>query len=64
MHISVCRFLWWALRQNSADEEEVEHAERMANHWAAINDLVEEGANEKRKLFIPLVSANGLVGDF
>jgi len=32
-----------------ADEEEVEQAERMAN-WAAIKDLVEEDANEKRKL--------------
>ena len=31
-----------------ADEEEVEHAERMAN-WAAIKDLIEEDANEKRK---------------
>ena len=32
-----------------ADEEEVEHAERMAN-WTAIKDLVEKDSNEKRKL--------------
>ena len=41
--------LWRALRHIVADEEEVEHAERMAN-WAAIKDLVEEDSNEKRKL--------------
>ncbi len=37
-------------------EEVIEHDERMAN-WAAIHNLVEEDAHEKRKLtFSPGVS--------
>ena len=51
MHISVCRFLSSdeLFVKIVADEEEVEHAWRMTN-WAAINDLVEEDENDKRKL--------------